>query len=93
MKNVGSCKGEEIVQLYIRDLVGSVTRPVKMLKGFQKITLEPGELERVTFTITEDMLAFWRKDMSFGVEHGDFHVMIGRSSDDLLQASFNLSRK
>ena len=93
VKNVGSCKGEEIVQLYIRDLVGSVTRPVKMLKGFQKITLEPGELERVTFTITEDMLAFWRKDMTFGVEHGDFHVMIGRSSDDLLQASFNLSRK
>ena len=93
VKNVGSCKGKEIVQLYIRDLVGSVTRPVKMLKGFQKIALEPGESERVTFTITEDMLAFWRKDMTFGVEHGDFHVMIGRSSDDLLQASFNLSRK
>lgn len=91
--NTGSRKGEEIVQLYIRDLVGSVTRPVKMLKGFQKIVLRPGESERVTFTITEDMLAFWRKDMTFGTEHGDFHVMIGSSSDDLLQASFNLSRK
>ena len=91
--NTGARYGEEIVQLYIRDLVGSVTRPVKMLKGFQKVALSPGESVQVSFVITEDMLSFWRKDMTFGAEPGDFHVMIGRSSDDTLQASFNLSRK
>lgn len=91
--NTGARYGEETVQLYIRDLVGSVTRPVKMLKGFQKVALSPGESVKVSFVITEDMLSFWRKDMTFGAEPGDFHVMIGRSSDDTLQASFNLSRK
>ena len=91
--NTGSRYGEEIVQLYIRDLVGSVTRPVKMLKGFQKVALSPGESIQVSFKITEDMLSFWRRDMTFGTEPGDFHVMIGGSSDDTLHAAFNLSRK
>lgn len=91
--NTGGRAGEEVVQLYIRDLVGSVTRPVKLLKGFQKISLRPGESTKVTFTITEDMLAFWRKDMTFGTEPGDFHAMVGGSSEELLQASFSLSRK
>jgi beta-glucosidase len=91
--NTGRREGEEVVQLYIRDLVGSVTRPVKLLKGFQKVFLRPGESTKVTFTITEDMLAFWRKDMTFGTEPGDFHAMVGGSSDTTLQASFSLSRK
>ena len=88
--NVGPRAGEEIVQLYIRDLVGSVTRPVKLLKGFSKVSLAPGESKTVTFTIDDQMLSFWRHDMTFGTEEGDFKVMVGGSSDDLLQASFVL---
>ena len=88
--NVGSRSGEEIVQLYIRDLVSSVTRPVKLLKGFSKVSLAPGESKTVTFTIDDQMLSFWRHDMTFGTEEGDFKVMVGGSSDDLLQASFVL---
>ena len=88
--NTGPVTGEETVQLYIRDLVGSVTRPVKLLKGFQKVTIPPGESRKVSFTIDDSMLAFWRHDMTFGVEEGDFYVMVGGSSSDLLQASFVL---
>lgn len=90
VKNVGSRSGEDIVQLYIRDLVGSVTRPVKLLKGFTKVSLAPGESKTVRFTIDDQMLSFWRDDMTFGTEEGDFKVMVGGSSDDLLQASFVL---
>lgn len=88
--NTGQVTGEETVQLYIRDLVGSVTRPVKLLKAFQKVAIPPGESRRITFTIDNDMLSFWRQDMTFGVEEGDFKVMVGGSSADLLQASFTL---
>lgn len=88
--NTGQVTGEEIVQLYIRDLVGSVTRPVKLLKAFQKVAIPPGESRKITFTIDNDMLSFWRQDMTFGVEEGDFKVMVGGSSADLLQASFTL---
>ena len=88
--NTGKVTGEETVQLYVRDLVGSVTRPVKLLKGFQKVTIPPGESRKVTFTIDDEMLSFWRRDMTFGVEEGDFYVMVGGSSADLLQASFVL---
>lgn len=88
--NTGKVTGEETVQLYIRDLVGSVTRPVKLLKAFQKVAIPPGESRKITFTIDNDMLSFWRQDMTFGVEEGDFKVMVGGSSADLLQASFTL---
>ena len=88
--NIGSRTGEETVQLYIRDLIGSVTRPVKRLKGFQKVALAPGESRTVTFTIDDEMLSFWRHDMTFGMEDGDFKVMVGGSSSDLLQTSFSL---
>jgi beta-glucosidase len=88
--NIGSRTGEETVQLYIRDLIGSVTRPVKQLKGFQKVALAPGESRTVTFTIDDEMLSFWRHDMTFGIEDGDFKVMVGGSSSDLLQTSFSL---
>ena len=88
--NIGSRTGEETVQLYIRDLIGSVTRPVKQLKGFQKLVLAPGESRTVTFTIDDEMLSFWRHDMTFGIEDGDFKVMVGGSSSDLLQTSFSL---
>jgi beta-glucosidase len=88
--NTGTMTGEETVQLYIRDLIGSVTRPVKLLKGFSKVSLAPGESKTISFTIDEEMLSFWRHDMTFGTEEGDFKVMVGGSSDDLLQASFVL---
>ena len=88
--NTGPVTGEETVQLYIRDMVASVTRPVKLLKGFSKVVLAPGESKKVTFTIDAQMLSFWRHDMTFGTEEGDFKVMVGGSSSDLLQTSFAL---
>ena len=90
MTNTGPVTGEETVQLYIRDMVASVTRPVKLLKGFSKVVLAPGESKKVTFTIDAQMLSFWRHDMTFGTEEGDFKVMVGGSSSDLLQTSFAL---
>lgn len=89
--NAGKLAGEEVVQLYIRDLVGSVTRPVKQLKGFEKISLAPGESREVTFEITNDMLSFYRQDMSFGSEPGDFLVFIGESSATDANARFTLA--
>ena len=90
--NTGKYKGTEVVQLYIRDLVGSVTRPVKQLKGFERITLKPGESRTVEFTVTPDMLSFWRHDMTFGPEYGDFRVFVGSSSDDVLETGFSYCR-
>jgi len=92
VKNTGSVTGEETVQLYIRDLVGSVTRPVKELKGFRKITLAPGKSGTVTFEITAKDLAFYRKDMSYGVEAGDFKVFVGTNSSDVKEGSFRLTQ-
>ncbi len=88
--NTGKAAGKEVVQLYIRDLVGSVTRPVRELKGFDKIELAPGESKTVTFDITEETLSFYRQDMTFGTEPGDFHVFIGGSSTTENMASFTL---
>ena len=86
--NTGSVAGTETVQLYIRDLVGSVTRPVKQLKGFERITLQPGECREVSFTIDSEMLSFYRQDMTWGPEPGDFKVFIGGASDNVKEASF-----
>jgi beta-glucosidase len=80
--NTGSRTGTEVVQMYIRDLVSSVTRPVKELKGFSKVSLEPGETRTVEFDITPDSLAFWDVNMKYVVEPGDFEVMTGTSSRD-----------
>lgn len=88
--NSGSVAGTETVQLYIRDLVGSVTRPVKELKGFQKITLGPGEFKDVVFTLTPEELSFYRKDMTFGPEAGRFKVFVGTNSRDVKEAEFEL---
>jgi beta-glucosidase len=78
--NTGSKEGTEVVQLYIRDLVGSVTRPIKQLKGFERITLAPGESQVVEFEITPELLSFWRKDMTFGPEAGEFRLFIAGDS-------------
>jgi beta-glucosidase len=88
--NVGDRDGEEVVQLYIRDLVGSVTRPVMELKGFQKIALRPGEFKEVSFKLTYKDLEFYRKDMSFGCEPGKYLVFAGGNSRDVKQAEFVL---
>lgn len=88
--NTGSRAGEEVVQLYVRDVVGSVTRPVKELKGFQKIMLQPGEGKDITFTLSSNDLSFYKKDMSFGSEPGKFIVFVGGNSRDTKQAEFAL---
>jgi beta-glucosidase len=90
VKNTGDRAGEETIQLYIRDLVGSVTRPVKELKGFQKILLQAGENKQVSFKISASDLSFYRQDMTWGAEPGDFQVFMGGNSRDLKMASFKL---
>ena len=79
-----------MVQLYIRDLVGSVTRPVKELKGFEKIFLKAGESRKVSFSITPALLKFYNYDLQFVCEPGDFDVMIGGNSRDVKKARFLL---
>lgn len=90
--NSGARDGEEVVQLYVRDLVGSVTRPVKELKGFRKIPLKKGESKTVSFTLTDADLAFTRADMSWGAEPGDFKLWIGPSSAEGAEAGFALTQ-
>jgi beta-glucosidase len=80
--NTGAVTGDEVVQMYIRDKVSSVTRPVKELKGFGRVTLAPEETATVMFEITPENLAFWDIDMKFVVEPGEFEIMIGNSSRD-----------
>jgi len=80
--NTGKREGTEVVQMYIRDVISSVTRPVKELKGFQKVSLRPGETKTVTFPISPDLLAFYDINMKFVVEPGEFAIMVGNSSRD-----------
>ncbi|MEK4460049.1 glycoside hydrolase family 3 N-terminal domain-containing protein [Paenibacillus sp. FSL R10-2748] len=88
--NTGMIQGEETVQLYIQDLHGSVVRPVKELKGFQKVILAAGEAQEIRFTIAEADLAFWNSDRKYEAEPGEFKVYIGSSSRDVKEASFEL---
>ena len=91
--NTGKRFGEEVVQLYIQDMVGSVVRPVKELKGFEKIALKPGQSQQVCFKLNSDDLAFYTRDMSFKAETGDFRLFIGTSSEDLQATEFKLTAK
>ncbi len=88
--NNSDVDGQEVVQLYIRDMVGSVTRPVKELKGFNKILLQAGEVRKISFTISEQDLKFYNYDLKFVAEPGDFKVFIGGNSRDVKEASFKL---
>jgi beta-glucosidase len=90
VSNTGNFDGAEVVQLYLRDLVGSVTRPVKELKGFQKIFLKKGETKTVEFTLTEKDLRFYNSRLQFVSEPGDFQVFVGSSSEKNLQEHFTL---
>jgi beta-glucosidase len=90
--NSGNKTGKEVVQLYIRDVVGSVTRPVKELKGFQKIELKAGESKTVEFTITPEDLKFYNYDLKYDWEPGEFVIMIGANSRDVKNAKVTWSR-
>ena len=90
--NSGRYDGAEVVQLYIRDLVGSITRPVKELKGFQKVFLEAGETQTVKFTITPDDLKFYNYNLEYDWEPGEFEIMIGGNSVDVKSAVVDWKR-
>ena len=88
VENTGRRAGDEVVQLYIRDVVASMTRPVKELKGFQRVTLQPGEKRRVEFVLGPEHLGFWNREMRYVVEPGEFRVMVGASSVDVIETKF-----
>ena len=92
LTNTGKYDGAEVVQLYIRDVVGSITRPIKELKGFQKIMLKVGESKTVTFDITPESLKFYNSDLKYDWESGDFEIKIGGNSKDLKTATINWTK-
>lgn len=90
VRNAGKRAGKEVVQMYLQDLVGSVARPVRELKGFEKVALSAGEKKTITFTITEEMLRFYDRNMNYVSEPGEFKVYVGGNSDAELSAGFQL---
>jgi beta-glucosidase len=91
VENTGKRAGDEVVQLYIRDLVATMTRPVKELKGFQRVSLQPGEKRRVEFGLGHEHLGFWNREMRYVVEPGEFRVMVGANSAEVIEANFEVS--
>ena len=91
--NTGAVRGDEVVQLYIRDEVSSITRPVKELRGFRRITLDPGRTRTVEFTLGPDELSFLNRDMRRVVEPGTFKIMVGGNSVDLIETTLNVVAK
>ena len=91
VENTGRRAGDEVVQLYIRDVVASMTRPVKELKGFQRVSLKPGEKRRVEFVLGREELGFWNRDMRYVVEPGVFRVMVGPNSVDLMEVNIEVT--
>ena len=90
--NTGNYDGKEVIQLYIRDVVGSVTRPVKELKGFKKAFIKKGETQTVSFDISVEDLKFYNYDLDFVAEPGDFEVFVGTNSEASLKTSFKLTK-
>ena len=91
VKNTGTVRGDEVVQLYLRDEVSSVTTYTKVLRGFERISLQPGEEQTVHFKLRPQDLGLWDKNMNFCVEPGNFKVMIGASSADIrLEGEFEI---
>ena len=89
----GTKKGDEIPQLYIRELVTTVTTYEKKLRGFDRVDLKPGETKKICFTLAPDDLSIWNEDNHFVVEPGTFKVMIGASSEDIkLNGTFDLTK-
>jgi beta-glucosidase len=92
LTNTGKVAGEEVAQLYLRDLVASVVRPLKELKDFQKVSLKPGESRTLTFTIDKNKMAFYNTKLEWVAEPGDFNVLVGSVSDDIrLEGKFTLA--
>lgn len=92
VSNTGKYDGKEVVQLYIRDMVGTTTRPVKELKKFEKVMIKKGETKEITFKITEEDLKFYNYNLNFVAEPGDFKVFVGGNSRDVKEASFSLTK-
>ena len=90
VENMGRRAGDEVVQLYIRDPVASMARPVKELKGFQRVSLQPGAKKRVEFVLASEQLGFWNPELRYVVEPGEFRVMVGANSVDVLDAKFEV---
>ena len=90
LENVGNRAGTETVQLYIRALAASLTRPVRELKGFQRVMLQPGEKRQVEFVITADLLGGYNREMNFVVEPGEYRLMIGSNSEAVTEKSFQV---
>lgn len=92
VRNSGERSGTEVVQLYLQDVVASVTRPLRQLKGFERVELAPGESREVTFRLDSESISFYRRDMSYGYEPGQFKVWVGGSSTADLEGSFEVIR-
>ena len=90
--NCGERAGDEVVQLYLRDLVSSVTRPVKELKAFRRLTLQPGETQTVRFPLTPGDLSFLNQEMQPVVEPGEFEIMVGGSSVEYQTVTLSVNR-
>jgi len=92
LTNTGEYAGTEVAQMYVRDLSGSRTRPVKELKGFELVPLKPGESRELTFVITPSLLAFYTADNQWAAEEGEFQVFVGGSSSTALEAGFTYKK-
>ena len=90
VENTGKRVGDEVVQLYVRDVAASIARPVKELKGFQRVTLQPGQKWTVEFVLRPEHFGFYNHDMKFVVEPGEFRVMIGSNSQDVIEKTFEV---
>jgi beta-glucosidase len=93
VENTGRRSGDEVVQLYIRDVASSMTRPVKELKGFERVALRPGEKRQIEFTLAPEQLGFYNRENRFVVEPGDFRVFVGTSSEGGLESGFTVTEK
>ncbi|MEJ7618677.1 MAG: fibronectin type III-like domain-contianing protein, partial [Pyrinomonadaceae bacterium] len=91
LENTSKRAGDEVVQIYIHDLHASVTQPIKELRGFERLTLQPGEKRRVNFKLTPDSLGMYNRDLKFVVEPGTFKVIVGTDSASGLEASFEVA--
>ena len=94
VKNVGEIAGDEIVQLYISDKYSSITRPVKELKAYQRVSLKPGESKEIVFELNKSAFAYCDSEMNYVVEAGDFDILVGNSSrdEDLKNTNFNIEK-
>jgi beta-glucosidase len=91
IKNIGRIPGDEVVQLYIRDVVASLPRPVKELKGFHRVSLKPGEVKKITFHVQVDQMAYYDENLDLTLEPGKFKIMIGSASEDIrLEGEFEV---